>query len=348
MMKQILLCVLAGTFGLLTLAPTLCAQACYNSAVAGAYGFVGSRAVAAAATTGTGMGGTGTSTGTGSTGAPTVSATPIGVLLGDMSGTTGFGVVGVLFFDGAGNISATATAAMNQTTNQTTNKQTQVGTYSVNQDCTITMTVSDVFLTATGMPVTTPGGGGGGRNTSSTPLTATFEGVVLGGGSAIDLAEAGPTTGVTVELRKMIQTTGCTNARFAGTYGFMAQVFSGLPLSAPGTNGSTETPSATFPTVARFFADGAGNVTVNNVAPTSSSSNRQLTGTYTVNSDCTGTATLTSSSGVNETADFVLVQSVASQTLGGVCASSTVVSPEVLFEFTTAGVQGISTALPLQ
>ncbi len=278
MMRQVILCVLGGTFGLLTLAPTLCAQACYNSAVAGAYGFVGSRAVAAKATTGTGMGGTGT----GSTGAATVSATPIGVLLGDMSGTTGFGVVGVLFFDG------------------------------------------------------TPGAGGGGRNTSSTPLTATLEGVVLGGGNAIDLAEAGATTGVTVELRKMIQTTGCTNARFAGMYGFMAQVFSGLPLSAPGTNGSTETPSATFPTVARFFADGAGNVTLNNVAPTSSSSNRQLTGTYTVNSDCTGTATLTSSSGVNETADFVLVQSVASQTLGGVCASSTVVSPEVLFEFSSA------------
>jgi hypothetical protein len=249
-------------------------------------------------------GSAGTGAGTGSTSAATLSATPIGVLLGDMNGTTGFGAVGVLYFDGAGNVSATTPPGTNQTTTPAmmTNQQTQVGTYSVNQDCTIIMTVSDVFAA---MSVTSSSG-----STNSTPLSASFEGVVLGGGSEIDLAESGTTTGVNLELRKMVQTTGCTNARLAGTYGFMAQIFSGLPLTAPGTNGSAENPLATFPTVARFFADGNGNLSLDNFAQTSSLTNRQLIGTYTVNLDCTGTATFTSGSGVSETVNFILVQSL--------------------------------------
>ncbi len=341
MKNQVILFVLGGTVGLLISTPTLRAQACYNSAVSGAYGFNGSRAVMATATTGTGTGGAGT----GSTSGATVSATPIGVLLGDMNGTTGFGAVGVLYFDGAGNVSATTPPGTNQATTPAmmTNQQTQVGTYSVNQDCTIIMTVSDVFAA---MSATSSSGG---RSTSTTPLSASFEGVVLGGGSEIDLAESGTTTGVNLELRKMVQTTGCTNARLAGTYGFMAQIFSGLPLTPPGTNGSAENPPATFPTVARFFADGNGNLSLDNFAQTSSLTNRQLTGTYTVNSDCTGTATFTSGSGVSETANFILVQSpAASRGLTGVCAASTVVSPEVLFQFTTTGVEGTATAMPLQ
>jgi hypothetical protein len=38
----------------------------------------------------------------------------------------------------------------------------------------------------------------------------------------------------------------------------------------------------------------------------------------------------------------------ASRSLTGVCTASTVVSPEVLFQFTTTGVEGTATAMPLQ
>ncbi|HVP47792.1 MAG TPA: hypothetical protein VMT32_14455 [Bryobacteraceae bacterium] len=370
-MKHSVVLVFGGVLGIITSAPALFGQACYNGAVVGVYGFVGSRPVAATATT------PGPGTGSGSTTSP--STTPIGVLLGDINGTTGFGVVGALSFDGAGTIFAMSNPAANSQP-PVASTEMQVGTYNVSLDCTITVTLNDVFA---GMPVTPPGTAGAGAGTGSntppstttpsttTPSTATFEGVVANGGNEIDLAEAKTSTGVAVVLRKMFQTVGCTNASLTGAYDFSAQIFIGLPLTAPGTSGTTPgtggtspgtggtspgtgattgTTPATFPTVARFFANGAGMFTTDSFSQQSSLVERQLTGTYTVNTDCTGTATFTSNGGVSETANFVLVRPLAASQVmvNGACAVSTIVEPDVLFDFTTSGVQGFATARPLQ
>jgi hypothetical protein len=77
----------------------------------------------------------------------------------------------------------------------------------------------------------------------------------------------------------MFQALGYTNASLAGVYAFVAEIFSGLPLTAPGTSGASGTPApssggtgstpASFPIVARFFADGGGMLTVDSFAQTS-------------------------------------------------------------------------------
>jgi hypothetical protein len=57
----------------------------------------------------------------------------------------------------------------------------------------------------------------------------------------------------------------------------------------------------------RFVADGAGNLVQDAIAVASPLSNRKITGTYTVNLDCTGTATLITADGKKRGANFVIV-----------------------------------------
>ena len=98
---------------------------------------------------------TGTSTVT-----PAFSNTGIGQLVGGATGTGPFISAGTLYFDGSGNIRATSASQSGAAT-------APVGTYVLNTDCTITVTLTDGF----------------GTNMTA----ATLQGVVLGSGSEIDL-----------------------------------------------------------------------------------------------------------------------------------------------------------------
>jgi hypothetical protein len=237
---------------------------------------------------------------------------------------------------------------------------TQVGTYEVNQDCTITVALSDVF---SGAPVTPPGtsgatsgetGGAGSGTGESNGMSASFEGVVSSDGNNIELAEAGTSTGVTVEMRKMLQTFGCTDASLTGPFVFSTQLFSSVPITPPGTNGGTgtggtgagatgESTAPSFPLVGRFYATGQGALITDSQAQNPVLPALQLTGTYTVNPDCTGTATFTSATGVTRNVNFVIVQS-NTQANGGICAATAVTKPELLFSFGDPGVNGFGTA----
>ena len=113
-------------------------------------------------TTGTGSGtitGTGSTTGTTTT-APPFSNTGVGQLVGGATNTAPFASSGTLYFDNGGNIRASSTS-------QFGTANTTVGTYVVNSDCTITVTLNDAF----------------GTNKTA----ATLQGVILGNGSEIDL-----------------------------------------------------------------------------------------------------------------------------------------------------------------
>jgi hypothetical protein len=123
---------------------------------------------------GTGNGsGTSVGTGTGNTTAA-FSNTELGQLLSGATNTVPFSSAGTLYFDGAGNIRASMTAQGGLAM--------PVGTYVLNSDCTITVTLTDNFSTATNRTVTA------------------LQGIVLSGGSVIDLGvlqNVSPTGGST-------------------------------------------------------------------------------------------------------------------------------------------------------
>jgi len=369
--------------------PGVQAQTCSgNGDVVGAYGFAASRMFAAVPVTAPGTNGSGNTgsgntgsgnigsgntgtgnTGTGNNGTGTstnvnVSNTDFGRFLGGVSGQAPFGTVGRIVADGSGNLFATASA--------TTGSPVQVGTYTVNSDCTMSATFTDTFVT---MPATAPGTsssgntgtgnngtgntGTGGTSGTMTPVSATFEGVVLNHGNDIELVQTGSqATGAVVEMRRTLQFSGCTNASLTGAFGVVSQASevtttgdgNGTGNNGNGNNGNgnngngnngngngnnTGTPTA-VPLFGRLVSNGNGTFGIDALGQKSALPGRQLTGTYTVNSDCTGTAQVVTSNGVTRNLNFVIVRSDA-----GVCQSGGSVQPELLFGFTDAGVSGI-------
>ena len=211
-MKRFILPSLGGAVLMLML-PGLQAQTCSgNGDVVGAYGFAASRLFSAVPATAPGTNGT-SNTGTVNTSTtssnPNTSNTDFGKFLAGVSGQTPFGTVGRLLADGAGNLFATASA--------TSGSPVQVGTYKVNSDCTMSATFTDAFATA-------PGTSGSATTTVVTPLSATFEGVVLNHGNDIELVQTGSTaTGAVIEMRHTLQFSGCTNASLTGAFGVVSQ-----------------------------------------------------------------------------------------------------------------------------
>src|SRR5260370_22687069 len=158
---------------------------------------------------------------------------------------------------------------------------TQVGTYVVNSDCTVSATFTDAFAT--------PGGAG------LTPVqaSATFEGVLVQNANEIDLVQtgaSGASTGAIVTLRKARQFYGCTADGLTGTFGLAA---SGVATTSivSATGGAATTVSTAFSLFGRVNADGQGNLVQDSLGLTSPLTKRQFTGSYTGNLDCTGSAT---------------------------------------------------------
>ncbi len=266
------------------------AQSCNgNGDVGGAYAFVGSRVMfpgvpvtppgtSGATDTSTGGNSTGSSTGTISSTPVTVSNTPLGQLIGGMSGTLPFAVVGRIVADGAGNLLAASSP---------TGALTSVGTYTVNSDCSVSMTLNDVFI---GMPVTAPGTAGSsssstgnssssstgsstgtstgtgttsGSTTTATPATLTVQGMVLNSGAEIDLTQtAASNTGAVIMLRRTLQFSGCTESNVSGVFGLVLQWSTSSTTSStttgtsPGTTSSSSLGVLSF--IGRLSANGGG------------------------------------------------------------------------------------------
>jgi hypothetical protein len=333
------------------LTPVLEAQSCFgNGGVAGSYGFVGSRFVfGSVPVTPPGTSGSGTtgSTGTGSTGTsggttPVVSNTAVGQLVGGVAGLSPFAIVGTIGADGAGNWVSKPSA---------NGASTQVGTYSVNPDCTISVTLTDAFV---GLPVTAPGTSGGmstGSTVSSgtaatppTPVSVKLEGLVLNGGAEIVLAQTnGTDTGAVLTLRRALQSLGtCTTENVKGPFGLVVRS-SVLPAAsgttAPGNNSSSIVPTAL---IGRFVADGAGNFTNDALGSQSVLPDLQLTGTYAVNGDCSGTAQFIDSKGVAHNADFVIVQAQSALPASNFPQATN--TPELMISITDQGANGFGFA----
>jgi hypothetical protein len=347
MMTRFGLLELLGAVPVMLLCPALNAQTCSgNSAVGGAYAFVASRSTFASVpatppgTSASANMASGSVTSSPTT--PVVSSTSIGQLLGDLSGSSPFAVVGRVVADGSGNLFAGQNS---------TSVLTQVGTYAVNSDCTISLTLTDVFV---GIPATPPGttgagagntgGGSGGAtsgngNSSATPVTVKLDGVVLDRGAEIDLIQSGTSdSGAVIQMRRALQFGGCTDASLSGAFGLVSQA--NLTSGASGGGGSTGSSLTPISMIGRLVSDGAGTFIADSQAKLSPLQPLQFTGTYTVNADCTGTAQIVDAMGTMRNVTFVLVQaeSVPSPT------AQWAVRPELLFAFSDQNISGFGTA----
>jgi hypothetical protein len=276
--------------------PTLAARTCgSNGDVVGSFGWLGIRTsdfVPSAVTP------PGTATG---------SSTPLGALVVGAVNTAAFTSVGRVYLDGNGGVFASSAPG---------GIQIPAGTFTVNLDCTVSVTLTDAFATPAGAGLT------------PTQASTTFEGVVVEGGNEIDLTQTGSSAGAIVTLRKTQQS--CTIDGLSSSFGISA---TGVTTTPAAIFGSTAT-VAPFSILGRFVANGAGNLVTDSIAQASPLTNRQVTGTYTVNVDCTGAATLTTSDGKKRGANFVIVTQ-----------GSNLTGPQTLeFAFTDAGVVGFGLA----
>jgi len=160
--------------------------------------------------------------------------------------------------------------------------------------------------------------------------SATFEGVMVEGGNEIDLMETGSSTGTILTLKKTKQS--CTIDGMFSSFGISAiGVTTSTALPTTGAQSSSTSTATPFSILGRFVADGAGNLIQDSIAQASPLNNRKITGTYTVNLDCTGTATLVTADGKKRGANFVIVTGGSDLTNG----------PQAIeFAFTDAGVVG--------
>lgn len=257
---------------------------------------------------------------------PPNSNTPLGNLIENINTGDEFWSAGIFYFDGAGNVAVGAST-------QSVGAATVVGTYTVNSDCTINVTLTDVFNTGT---VTSSG------VASPTMASTSLIGLVLGGGSQIALSAAqspSSTNGNTPLIpgafasRLVFQLTRsltyCSASSLVGAYGLVGTGF------APTTTTGTPQPAGFF---ARLAFDSNGNVTAQMVAAGSPLASFQLTGTYTVNLDCSGTMKLSGAStpavtpsGTTTNAPAFLMDFVLTPPLGAVTLSGYATRPGIEF-----------------
>jgi hypothetical protein len=276
----------------------------------------------------------------------------VGQLIGDINTGAPFSTAGTVYFDGAGHILVSTAAAP-------LSPSTLIGTYTVNSDCTISVMLSDVFNTATSAGASTP-----------TTSTSSLIGLVLGGGSEIDLSVAQSSTStngnmpvvagqfdsrLAIQLIRSFQY-GCSTASLTGSYGLIgtgyalmnATTTTGMGTGTGTGTGSTTTTTGTTQPIT-FFAsvtfDGNGNVVAQTVSSTSPLGSFNYAGTYTMSLNCSGTLTLTSAKSSTTgttttgatvatpllTANFVLVPPVAYVASGTASLSGSADRPSLLF-----------------
>jgi hypothetical protein len=238
-----------------------------NSLVIGTYGFVLNAGTFFQGVTTNPPGTTGAATfqplaanPPGTSGSVSYSNTQLGRLLGGLAGASVGAVTGVFYFDGNGSIFASSTVGGPPTT--------LVGTYTANSDCTTTVSLSDVFSTATH------------------PTPVTFTGFLANGGTEIDLVPtaqmpAGNTVppAALLQLARINAQTTCSASSLTGPYALIGSGF------------TSANAHASF--LARIRFDGNGKVVDDTVLGQNTPlAAFQYTGTYIVNADCTGSLTL--------------------------------------------------------
>jgi|HubBroStandDraft_4_1064222.scaffolds.fasta_scaffold37815_3 hypothetical protein len=269
------------------------------------------------------------------------SNTQVGNLIQALNGGGAFANTNVFYFDGNGNVSIASTASSFSAT-------TIVGSYTVNSDCTINVKLTDVFNTTSTSVGANP-----------TQGTASLIGIVLGGGTEIELSVAQSATStngnmplVTGEFAsrlsiQLIRTFsyGCTNASLTGSYGLVGNGF--VLVGASTTSAGTAQPVSVLGVVT---FDGAGNVIPQTVGSGSPLGSFQYKGTYTVNLNCSGTMTLgpvpattttttTTTTSPSLTVNFVLTPPITYPTTNAYSAtpSGNAARPGIEFNLTSAG-----------
>jgi hypothetical protein len=332
---------LCGSLLGVLMSPLAQAQFCglTNMSLSGAYGYVASEAGTVVATSS----GTGTTGTTGTTSPNTFSSTALGQLLGGIAAGNQFALGGVLTFDGAGNVNATSAPG---------GLAVHVGTYKVNSDCSVVVSLTDPFGT--------------------NPAVTQLAGVVLGRGAELDLtsmaalqanapgnttnttttATAGTSgSGLAIRLVRVLYQNGCSDSNLTGLYGFVLNPTSVQTVASSAT--TTATPPEPSAVIGYLEFDGTGHiVALSSMSASSTSidstfSSLQYTGTYSVNSDCSGTMTINKSSAATATAgdsqgmplNFVITPPTAPG--GGAFAPA----PGLDLSFSTADASGSGYAL---
>ena len=347
--------------GLALLTPALQARQCSgNGDIVGSFGFTASRSgfyLLGATAANTSSSGSGimipvpvTPPGTTGSVAPFVgSNTNIGNLLTGLANPRVFSAVGRIFADGMGNLYASPTVGLMS--------NISAGTYSVDASCSITMTLTDPFLTNSGTQTATPG------------LPIALTGYVSSNGAELDMFGA---NGAAITFLKTSQ--GCSNSSINGDFTVSGTGFylpsAGNGQTVPGTtvgqpvvtptgqtgpclngqaavagqagctgaftSGATGTLGTPFSLLARVVADGTGMLTSDFSGQQSPGQN--VTGSYSVNADCTGTAHVVDAAGIARNISFVLVNQAAQCFIGASPQSSARQALE--FVFSDPGVMG--------
>jgi hypothetical protein len=163
--------------------------------------------------------------------------------------------------------------------------------------------------------------------------------LVLEGGAEIDLADTRTSdTGAVITLRRALQSFGtCTEVNVKGPFGLVARA-SLVPATSTGGTDSSRVPTSF---IGRFVSDGAGTFTSDALGAQSPMQELQLSGTYVVNGDCSGTAKFVDSTGGTHDANFVIIQS---EGRGSTFGAQQTALPELLISFTDPGVSGFGFA----
>ncbi len=192
---------------------------------------------------------------------------PYGFVLNGVDGSTATALVGQMISDGKGHITG-GSETVSSGGNITSNVSL-TGTYTINSSCS-----GSVSITASGFP------------------TAHYGVFVASSGNQIEMVESDTGTGVFGYALARGNST-CTLAGTKATYGFYG---GGIEFSALATAFEGQ-----------FTFDGTGKLAGTETASAAGKVIKgPITGTYQINSDCTGSSTITLS-GDTETGNFVVV-----------------------------------------
>ena len=162
------------------------------------------------------------------------SNTGVGRLLTGLQNPNVFTSIGRVFADGMGNLYSSPTTGL------MTN--ILVGSYTVTTSCSITVTLTDPFVTTAGTTTVA-------TSVASAP-SVTLPGYVTLGGMEIDLVGA---NGATVVLRRTAQAGNCSNSSLTGNFTMFGSGFytasagNGITVSINGITGTTTTTTSTTP-----------------------------------------------------------------------------------------------------
>ena len=227
-----------------------------------------------------------------------------------------FSRTGTIFADGSGGLFADVPGA---------EFAPKLGSYLVNDDCSVALTLNNKFaFVGSNAPAA---GANSPANALSGSSTVAFEGVILQRGEEVDLVQTGLPGGTFVTMRKIFAN-DCTNETFSDSFGLVGAGSRAIVSGGPAF--------AAFGISGRLIADGQGNLIADGIS-LSSPRQQQLSGTYRVKPDCTGSAQIAMADGTSVAIDFVLVHEY-NAALG--TASAQIRQKRLMFSISGQGIAG--------